>query len=70
MDDETRDQIKKLEADLYTIETELGKLYRRRDPVLEQLAQLRGPVVLPKRRHQTDRQSLVSRCPRCSGVIE
>ncbi len=62
--------LRALEAELREIGDNLGDLYRRRDTVLERLAELRGPAVLPKPRYQTDRQRLVSRCPRCGGTYD
>ena len=57
-----------LQQELNAIGDELGKIYRRRDEILEALAELRGPAVLPKPRYQTDKQRAISRCPRCGSV--
>lgn len=62
--------IHQLETELASIEQTLGKLYRRRDEILPQLAEARGEYELPKPRYQTDKQRAVSRCPRCGGKIE
>jgi hypothetical protein len=59
-----------LQAKLDRIAEQLGKLYRERDPILEQLAELRGAYELPKPRYRTDTQAKVARCPRCSGKLE
>jgi hypothetical protein len=59
-----------LAAELTRIEQELGKLYRERDPILAALAETRGPAVLPKPRHQTDKQRLIASCPRCGMRLE
>lgn len=41
--------------------------FRRR--LRERIAELRGPAVLPRPRHQTDVQKKVHECPRCSGRV-
>jgi hypothetical protein len=51
------------------IDAELGKLYRKRDALQAELADLQGPAVLPQPRHRTDRQQAVARCPRCGDKI-
>lgn len=62
--------IAQLEADLTRIEEALSALYRERAPILEALAEARGPAVLPKPRYRTDVQKAVSRCPRCGDRLE
>jgi hypothetical protein len=57
--------------DLITaIDIELGKLYRQRDALQADLADLQGPAVLPQPRHRTDKQLAVARCPRCGDRIK
>lgn len=59
-----------LQHALNDIEQQLGKLYRQRDPILQALAELRGPAVLPKPRNRTATQQAISRCPRCGGKLD
>lgn len=42
--------------------------FRRR--LREQIAELRGPAVLPKPRYQTETQHKVYDCPRCSRRVQ
>lgn len=62
--------LRTLEEELSRIEEALGKLYRERDPILQALAEARGPAELPRPRYRTDKQNLISRCPRCGGKLE
>ena len=59
-----------LQAAVNDIDKKIGELYREREPLLQQLAELRGAYPLPKPRHRTDTQVKVSRCPRCSAKLE
>ena len=43
----------------------VSRLYAALRPVQEGLAELRGPVMVPARRHRTDTQDRAVRCPRC-----
>ena len=59
-----------LQAELNRLDEQLVAIYRERAPILEALAELRGPYELPKPRFQTDKQRAVSRCPRCGGRVD
>ncbi len=59
-----------LAAELARLDEALADIYRERRPVLEALAEVRGPAVLPKRRYQTDTQAKIQRCPRCGGRLD
>lgn len=61
--------IHQLETDLAAVEEKIGRLYRERAPILEALAEARGPAELPPRRYRTEKQQLIARCPRCSGRL-
>ena len=52
------------------LDEELSRIYREREPLLVQLAELRGPYEMPKPSRRTETQAKVGRCPRCSGRIE
>jgi hypothetical protein len=43
----------------------IGRLYRALDPLLPALAELRGPVKVPRRRDRTEVQERAVRCPAC-----
>jgi hypothetical protein len=59
-----------LQAQLNQIEEHLGKLYRRRAPLLERLAELRGVPELPAPRYRTETQQRLARCPRCTHELD
>lgn len=59
-----------LQAELTRIEEALSALYRERRPILEALAELRGPAELPRPRYRTPTQQAVASCPRCGGRLE
>ncbi len=48
----------------------IGQLYRALAPLEEEQRERQGPIRLPAPRHQTERQKLVSRCPRCRSYYE
>lgn len=43
--------------------------YEFRRQLRERIAELRGPAELPHRRHRTDSQERVGRCPRCGARV-
>lgn len=45
----------------------LGAHYSYRSRLRERIAELRGPAVLPRPRHRSDRQAAVAACPRCGA---
>lgn len=59
-----------LQAALNAIEEELSAVYRKRRPILEALAEIRGPYEVPPASRRTPTQQLVSMCPRCGGKLE
>jgi hypothetical protein len=40
-------------------------IYEMRDELLQNIASLQGPIVLPRTAMQTSTQKRVNRCPRC-----
>jgi hypothetical protein len=65
----SRDELAAAAARATTLERRLGVIYRELGPLRVQIAELRGPAELPKRRYQTDTQQKVARCPRCGEQL-
>lgn len=61
------DDVNALRAALFDTETELGKLYRARRPLLERLGE--EPYRVPRATHRTPTQERIVRCPRCGGKL-
>lgn len=52
------------------LKREIADVMARLDPLRLRLAELRGPAVLPARRHRTPTQELTASCPRCGGSLD
>lgn len=64
------DEVTTLTAELARLDEEIGRNYRARVPILQRLAELRGPAELPPARYRTETQQRVARCPRCGGRLD
>jgi hypothetical protein len=58
-----------IKAALDEAEAELQAVYRKVWPLREAYAEAVPPAELPRPRHRTAKQDLVSRCPRCGNRI-
>ena len=52
------------------VEGRLAPLYKVRRHLREEMAERYPPPELPEPRYRSDKQTAVSRCPRCGGRLE